>query len=269
MTSKSHIFFRTLLLALSATGFSSVACSGAAPTEAVEAAGESRQALTCPVVVTQEDKVDTGWWMTSRVDYNATSGVANVTTTVSDSRQFVGWTGGAIAAFVDQNGQLLYITDVHTRGVDGCWLFSSCPRTATVGWSETLPAGIRGLVAGVSILHKHTPKDQALFKVLKFLEDTKPACVLAPGPWEIACGAVAEAAAIADPLLADQNAQALQQVVTEMKANVASSVYMYPPCAPSQPYQPACTNGQTINCNRLDGTSSYKICSGGQWGSCL
>ena len=128
-----------------------VACS-AAGDDAADNVGEQRQAAICAEPVTQEDRVEAGRWITSTLNYEPSTGVATVATTVSNSRSLVGWTGGVVAVFVDAEGVPLYVSDVQTRGVGAC-LFS-CPKRSTLSWSAVVPADLRESVGGVAILQQ-------------------------------------------------------------------------------------------------------------------
>jgi hypothetical protein len=117
--------------------------------------GELGQALSCQL--SQEDRVGSGFWMNSSVDYDDASGAVSVSTTLSNSRSLVGFTGGVAIAFVDANQQELYRTPVQQFGLDGCRF--RCPRTRTAAWQDSVP--VAG-VAGIAILQAHTPTGRAL-----------------------------------------------------------------------------------------------------------
>jgi hypothetical protein len=117
--------------------------------------GELEQALSCQLF--QEDRVGNGFWMSSSVDYDDASGSVSVSTTLSNSRSFVGFTGGVAIAFVDANQQELYRTPVQQFGLDGCRF--RCPRTRSADWQDSVPVGG---VAGIAILQAHTPTGRAL-----------------------------------------------------------------------------------------------------------
>jgi len=124
---------------------------------------ERRAALRCATPVSRADRLDEGESMTSTVSYDAASGVANVSTTLINSRSVWGWTGAVMVAFVDENGAPLFLSEVQTHGIDACWF--SCPRRSTVNWSTTVPAGLSDSVAGVAILHfleQVTPDAQSI-----------------------------------------------------------------------------------------------------------
>jgi hypothetical protein len=206
-----------------------VGCSAAGDaTELPSSSGEQQQALSCRGSMSREDRVESGRWITSKLDYDGVTGEANVTTTVSNSRSLVGWTGGVAIAFVDSSGTLLYMTSVHTRGVDACAF--RCPRTSTLNWSDTVPAVVRGQVAGAAILHAHTPTNRAGLNVLKFLADTKPGCILAPGVWAEACKIVADVAKATEPELAKLTEQKFQEVVTALGASIPERISMFAAC---------------------------------------
>ncbi|WP_437681824.1 hypothetical protein [Sorangium sp. So ce131] len=200
----------------------------AAADDGGEAVGEQQQSLTCAQRLTQEDRVESGRWMTSTVDYEPVSGVANVRTTVSNSRSLVGWTGGVLLVFVDRDGVALHVTEVYTRGVDACAF--RCPRESTFNWSDTVPADVRDRVAGISIVHAHTATRRAAFKVIKFLVGSAPACVLAPPPWSAACKAVAAAAKAADPVLKDMTQEEFENTVAQMRDVYAGKIQLFPSC---------------------------------------
>ncbi|XXY54293.1 hypothetical protein WME91_24485 [Sorangium sp. So ce269] len=226
MTSYKFQTLRNSWLAMVATSALALGCSVAS--DVVDEVGEQQQSLTCAQRLTQKDRVEPGRWMTSTVDYDPVSGEANVRTTVSNSRTESGWTGGVLLVFVDRDGAALYVTEVHTRGVGPCpW---SCPRESTIHWSDTVPADVRDRVAGIAIAHEHTRTYRAVFKVIKFLVFTAPACVLAPPPWDAACKAVAAAAKAADPDLRDMAQEEFENAVSQMRDAYASKIQMFPSC---------------------------------------
>ena len=226
MTSSKRRTIARSWFALITTSVTMLGCSG--PDDTMDAAGEQQQPLSCSQHLSQEDRVERGRWMTSTVDYEPASGEAKVQTTVSNSRSLVGWTGGALLVFVGHDRIPLYVTEVHTRGVDACGF--SCPRESTIDWSDIVAADVRDRVAGIAIVHAHTPTRRAAFKVIKFLVSTAPACTLAPPPWSTACKAVASAAKMADPILRDMTQEEFEDTVSQMGTFFASKVQMFPSC---------------------------------------
>ncbi|WP_437305410.1 hypothetical protein [Sorangium sp. So ce388] len=226
MTSYNFRALKQSWLALTAACTLALGCSGVG--DDVDAVGEQQQSLSCAQRVSREDRVERGRWMTSTVDYEPVGGQATVRTTVSNSRSESGWTGGVLLVFVDGAGAALYLTDVRTRGVDAC-LFS-CPRTSTFNWSDTVPADVRDRVAGVAIIHEHIHTRRLLFKAIKFLVASKPACMLAPPPWDAACKAVADAAKAADPVLRDMTQAEFENTVAQMRSEYARKTEMFPSC---------------------------------------
>jgi hypothetical protein len=215
-----------------------VACS-AAGDDAADNLGEQRQAAICAEPVTQEDRVEEGRWMTSTLNYEPSTGVASVTTTVSNSRSLVGWTGGVVAVFVDAAGAPLYVSDVQTRGVGAC-LFR-CPKQSTLSWSAVVPADLRERVGGVAILHSHTPTNRAALLALKFLDVTQPGCVLAPGYWGVACKIAAAAAKAAIPELSSQTQESVDSLLGSAIESISDRVHLFPTCSSGASLVPVLT----------------------------
>ncbi|XXT18211.1 hypothetical protein WME94_49070 [Sorangium sp. So ce429] len=226
MTSYKFQTLRNSWLAMAATSALVLGCSVAG--DGVDEVGEQQQSLTCAQRLTQEDRVERGRWMTSTVDYDPSSGQVNVQTTVSNSRSLVGWTGGVLLVFVSGGGAPLHATEVHTRGVDACGF--RCPRESTLNWSETVPAAVRDRVAGIAIMHAHTPTRRAGFKALKFIAANGPACVLAPPPWDAVCRGVVAAAKVVDPVLMAMTQLEFENTVLEMRVEYLNKTQMFPSC---------------------------------------
>jgi hypothetical protein len=213
--------FLALLAAAGGTG-----CAAEIGVETEESVTATAQALMCAEPVSQEDRVAEGRWMDSTVDYDARTGLAYVTTTVSNSRFATGWTGGVAVAFVDKDGLPIHFSETHTRGVNACpW---SCPKRSTMTWPEAVPANLRGSVAGVAILHAHTPSHRAAIAVLKILAGTDPACVTAPLPWNLACKRAAARAKDRVAELSSVTPAGFDELVAAVHSG---GVHMFPTCS--------------------------------------
>lgn len=76
-------------------------------------------------------------------------------TRTRSTKKFSGFTGGVEVVLTDNNGNILYVTQLQKYGVDGTWIATS---DRTERWNEIIPQNVLMKIAKYLIIHKHTPK---------------------------------------------------------------------------------------------------------------
>ena len=206
------------------------ACSGAGDSTLLEAAapgasglsggeiGQTEQALSCEI--SEETRVERGFWMDSSVSFDNTTGLAEVSTTVSSSKSASGFTGGVILVFVDAAGVPIYATDLHQYGVGACGF--RCPKSRTVNWSTYVPYGLLSRISGIAILHSHAARYGALFKSLHIAHAIAEVCA---GAFDIdGCEIAAGAIEVGTDLLQDVVADELQDTLRDLLDSTAGHI---------------------------------------------
>lgn len=121
-------------------------------------------AVTFPITGDREDRVANGRMRTS-FTLNA-DGTLTAVTNTRTGVQLAGFTGAASIIIVDENRQLIWASDVHSYGVDGC-VIGKCNRNDN--WRENVPPDIMSRVRGYAILQQHNPKWRVFDKGGQFL----------------------------------------------------------------------------------------------------
>jgi hypothetical protein len=175
--------------------------------------GQTRQPLaSCGIG--QEDRLASGYSMHSDVDYDATTEVATVTTTLTNSRSLSGFTGGVMLAFVDEFGRPLFLSQVQRFGLGACGF--RCPRKRTVTWSVEVPTRLTASIQGIAILQDPTPTHRVLFESLDIGEALVEACAAASLGTDIACDLGAIGIAQLSGLLSQYTNAQLQAAIADM-----------------------------------------------------
>jgi hypothetical protein len=120
--------------------------------------------VTFPITGDKENGVANGRMRTS-FSLN-TDGTLTAVTNTRTGVQLAGFTGAVSIILVDENRQLIWASDVHSYGVDGC-LIGRCNRNDN--WSENVPPEIMSRVRGYAILQQHEPKWRLFDKGEQFL----------------------------------------------------------------------------------------------------
>jgi hypothetical protein len=127
-----------------------------------------------PITASRHDDVAGGHMETSITLYNTgrMDGVTRTWTNVD----FSGFTGGVCVVLIGDNNHRLWVSGLHTYGVDGDKIpFKVSDRTE--GWDEQVPQELLNQVRGVAIVQRHAP-DPRLPDWLKTageaLEEIKP-----------------------------------------------------------------------------------------------
>lgn len=116
------------------------------------------QALQLLGSVTQEYKIDDGWWMVSSASVRD-DGVIEGSTELRNSRSLFGFHGETTVVLVDVNKNPLKYVHIGTWGIGACkW---NCPRTRYESWSVQVDdwASIGSAVRGAAIVHRHDPQN--------------------------------------------------------------------------------------------------------------
>jgi hypothetical protein len=79
-------------------------------------------------------------------------------TRIWTAKQWKGFTGSVAVAITDRAGNVLYVTNPQSWGVD-C---KRCPGPSnrTQGWSDTVPSNVLPKVGGYAIIHTTNPRDR-------------------------------------------------------------------------------------------------------------
>lgn len=79
-------------------------------------------------------------------------------TRIWTAKQWKGFTGSVAVAITDRAGNVLYVTNPQSWGVD-C---KRCPGPSnrTQGWADTVPANVLSKVGGYAIIHATNPRDR-------------------------------------------------------------------------------------------------------------
>lgn len=90
-------------------------------------------------------------------------------TRIWTAKQWSGFTGAVAVVIADSSGNVLYVTEPHSYGVD-C---KRCPGPSdrTQQWSDAVPSNVLGQIGGYAIVHTTNPRP----KWREWLRDTKEA----------------------------------------------------------------------------------------------
>lgn len=79
-------------------------------------------------------------------------------TRIWTAKQWKGFTGSVAVAITDRAGNVLYVTNPQTWGVD-C---KRCPGPSdrTQGWTDSIPSNLLDQVGGYAIMHTTSPRDR-------------------------------------------------------------------------------------------------------------
>jgi hypothetical protein len=135
-------------------------------------------AQTASLTGEREDEVRSKCYMHTKITISNNGGgngsIKGETKTWTSSK-FRGFTGGVEVALLDQNKNVLYVTELQKYGVNGRALPGDSNRTET--WQETLPQGVVDKVYSYAIHQRHTPTDRLkdlINKVTNTYNDIKP-----------------------------------------------------------------------------------------------
>lgn len=119
---------------------------------------------TFPITGKRNDPVGNGRMETS---FTLTAdGRLTAVTSTSTKVKLKGFTGATSVVLVDGNKQLIWASDVHSYGVDGC-LIGRCSRNSN--WSDNVPSEIMSRVRGYAILQQNDPQWRIFDKGEQFL----------------------------------------------------------------------------------------------------
>ncbi|MBD3558692.1 AbfB domain-containing protein, partial [Planktothrix sp. FACHB-1355] len=121
-------------------------------------------AVSFPITGNKEDRVANGRMRTS-FSLNA-DGTLTAVTNTRTGVQLAGFTGAVSVILVDENKQPIWVSGVHSYGVDGCTI-GRCNRNDN--WSENVPSEIMSQVRGYAILQQHDPKWRVFDRGTQFL----------------------------------------------------------------------------------------------------
>jgi hypothetical protein len=96
-----------------------------------------------------------------RMESNAilsNTGRLDVTTRIWTRKQWSGFTGGVVVRFLDQSGNVLGATGVHSWGVDGLRI-PGMPSDRTSVWTDPVPPNLLNNTFGMEIVHTTNPKE--------------------------------------------------------------------------------------------------------------
>jgi hypothetical protein len=96
-------------------------------------------------------------------------------TRIWTAKQWQGFTGAAAVVLTDADGNILYVTEPHSYGVD-C---KRCPGPSdrTQGWTDAVPSNVLSQVRKYAIIHTTNPRN----RWREWLRDTKEAVQLVRG----------------------------------------------------------------------------------------
>ena len=102
----------------------------------------------------------------------ASGGLITGKTVIWTENKLSGFTGGVDVALLDQNNNVLHISELHKYGVNGKWI-PGAPSSRTEPWNEPVPQEVMAQVSKIAIVHRHTPKNRlpGLIKNLKQLAE--------------------------------------------------------------------------------------------------
>jgi hypothetical protein len=88
----------------------------------------------------------------------SSTGRLDVTTRIWTRKQWSGFTGGVVIRFLDQSGNVLGATGVHSWGVDGLRI-PGVPSDRTSAWTDPVPPDLLNNTFGMEIVHTTNPKE--------------------------------------------------------------------------------------------------------------
>lgn len=170
----------------------------------------------------RSDRIKSGARMTTKLKYKLSTGKITGTTKLKNSDSVTGFTGGMMVAAVDEDLVPLYVTPLRKWGINPCAF--SCPKTRTVSWSSTVPSSVRDDVAGIAILHKHTPTARFWFGAADILGDLNDVLRLleVDNVWTLAIEIAAELA----PRIGEANQSDLEEDIQDMLDWIDENVEM-------------------------------------------
>lgn len=115
-----------------------------------------------PIRIKEYTRIGTAKHMETIATLSA-NGNLSVQTTTWTTWKAKGFTGGVVIAVGDEQGNLLYQSQVHSFGVDGEWIGRS---RRTDFWQENIDPNLLKNVSQIRIIHFHNPKNR-LIKILK------------------------------------------------------------------------------------------------------
>jgi len=119
------------------------------------------QELTCqcesgklPIRASQRDTVGSHWYMETDVTVSQSGLISANTNTKSCQKD--GFTGGVWVALIDEDSNVIHITQVQSFGINGKSPGGGC-NSRGAPWSENVPANLLSKLGGIVILQRHSP----------------------------------------------------------------------------------------------------------------
>ena len=120
--------------------------------------------LTCncasgklPIRVKLSNTVGSHWYMDTKIVLSKNGRLDGKTTTKSCQRK--GFTGGVWASLLDKDKNILYISRVHSYGINGKGFDNKCKKRSAP-WNENISINIVNKVGGIVIHHARNPKER-------------------------------------------------------------------------------------------------------------
>lgn len=132
-------------------------------------------AVNFPIKVSSpETKVKSKSYMQSDVTLSQTpsGGLISSKTRIWSRNKWNGFTGGVEVVLLDENDNVLFISQLRKYGVNGRYI-PGAPDSRTETWSEAVPADVMTRARKIAIVHRHTPTNRlpGLFSDMKQLVD--------------------------------------------------------------------------------------------------
>ncbi len=113
--------------------------------------GVNANTITIPE---QHDRVGNGIHMYTTLTIDS-DGYINAVTRLKNSNNFRGWTCGVYAVLLDEDGNALYITDIHNYGIKASGFKKKVERV--VSWDDQVPEEYLSMIDSISIVQLHNP----------------------------------------------------------------------------------------------------------------
>jgi hypothetical protein len=121
-----------------------------------------KPSVTYPLKISSPtDKVGSKDYMQSDVSLSINSsngsGVLYAVTKTWTTDKWTGFTSGAEVALMDDQENILYVSQLRSWGVNGKWI-PGAPDSRTSNWNESISADVMKNATKIAIVHRHTPK---------------------------------------------------------------------------------------------------------------
>lgn len=115
------------------------------------------QSLNFPLKGSKHTELGDHRRMATDITISNNGRIDGVTRTWTD-KQWRGFTGSVVVGITDRDGNILYVTNPQTYGVDGKRIPKPSDRTER--WTDSVPSNIFSKVGGYAIIHTTNPRDR-------------------------------------------------------------------------------------------------------------